>query len=605
MRPQASRSILMLTIGAVLTTCVPSSDVHAIGRRRRPRAPTPIPAPAPPPVPMDDAVVVRHTLMDDLTLGDTVHVDVEMRNTGTSAWTHPEFKLGSVGDAAGEAARLMAGGDPHRSWLPPGTRVEPGSSHVFTFPLRGATEGAYRPAWRMVHEGVRWFGESASHDVTVRQSVTRLPSRDTIRRFRGDFLAIGEFTRPAFFYPGWSPDERRRFRAEYHARGYTHVPFSPFNSYPMNPDWTYDYRNDVAGFRAILEELLDDGLIPVVFLFAGDYGADQWSIEQVEAYYSRYVPAIADLVGAFVPAWEMNDINAWWGVGVNQTRLVSHLRGLVGPDKLIYVHFTPERWSGRPDFSRTDPNGDQREWWRRTDADGLLYQEHPNRDEDDVIRRTRGIAWRIVHDIGDQRERDFVFFEYARTEALGIRLGTRAMQDPNVIGFCNGGPSSSPNRSPNPNPHGADEIDLSQVTWLHTDVSSWRVTSTVTSVSVTPDEICVNHTAAGLWPFSTDVFPVGPGDPPGGAPIEGNIWIFAQFNGRWYAATWDWLRPGQQCKHETAETLGRDQIRFPPMDASWVPQPGDRVGFMMSTIARTNLRAGEERSNVVQFTWPY
>ncbi len=145
---------------------------------------------------------------------------------------------------------------------------------------------------------------------------------------------------------------------------------------------------------------------------------------------------------------------------------------------------------------------------------------------------------------------------------------------------------------------GGDAIDLSQVTFLHSDVSDWAVTSTVLDTNVETGFVCVYHTAAGQWPFSTSVFDDG-------APIEGNIWIFAEFNGRWYGATWDWLRPGQECKSESADAFGRDQIRIPPMDSSWVPQVGDQIGLMMSTIARTNLRAGEERTNVVLVDWPY
>jgi hypothetical protein len=41
------------------------------------------------------------------------------------------------------------------------------------------------------------------------------------------------------------------------------------------------------------------------------------------------------------------------------------------------------------------------------------------------------------------------------------------------------------------------------------------------------------------------------------------------------------------------------------MDGSWVPQKGDPIGLMMSTIARTDLRAGTERTNVVLIEWPY
>ena len=151
---------------------------------------------------------------------------------------------------------------------------------------------------------------------------------------------------------------------------------------------------------------------------------------------------------------------------------------------------------------------------------------------------------------------------------------------------------------------GGDEIDLSQVTFLHSDVSNWAITSRVTETSVRPDEVCVYHTKAGRWPFSRDVFPPDE-EYPNGAPIAGNIWIFGFINGRWYGATWDWLRPGQECKHESADTFGRDQIRKWPMDASWVPKRGDPIGLMMSTIARTSLRAGTERTNVVLIEWPY
>ena len=152
---------------------------------------------------------------------------------------------------------------------------------------------------------------------------------------------------------------------------------------------------------------------------------------------------------------------------------------------------------------------------------------------------------------------------------------------------------------------GIDDIDPNQIVWLHSDVSNWTVNSMITGIDINESTVCIFHTQAGLWPFSTDVFPVDVGDPPGGAPIEGNIWIMAQFNGVWHAATWDWLRPGQQCKDEGADAFGRDQIRIPPMDASWVPQLGDPTGFMMSTIARTNLRAGEFRTNIVVRPWPY
>lgn len=144
----------------------------------------------------------------------------------------------------------------------------------------------------------------------------------------------------------------------------------------------------------------------------------------------------------------------------------------------------------------------------------------------------------------------------------------------------------------------ADEIEPSTVTWLHTDVSQWPITSQLTAVEIREDTVCLRHTQAGKWPISTEVFPDG-------AEIEGNPWIFALFDDLWHGATWDWMRPGQECKSMTAVEFGRDQIRIPPMDSSWVPAKGDELGFMVSTIARTSLRVGEERSNIKLTTWPY
>ena len=149
-----------------------------------------------------------------------------------------------------------------------------------------------------------------------------------------------------------------------------------------------------------------------------------------------------------------------------------------------------------------------------------------------------------------------------------------------------------------PNPHDSD-FNLSEVNWIHTDVTDWEENSRITEVNITSNEVAIYHTMAGLWPVSYSVFDDG-------APIEGNAWIFAFVDGRWHGATWEWLRPGQQNKSVTAWEFGEDQIRRSPLDISWMPRQGDRVGFMMSTIARTNLRASQNyRTQVFMTTWPY
>jgi hypothetical protein len=126
------------------------------------------------------------------------------------------------------------------------------------------------------------------------------------------------------------------------------------------------------------------------------------------------------------------------------------------------------------------------------------------------------------------------------------------------------------------------------VTFLHTDVSDWKITSEITSTSIGPP-LCIEHTKSGRWPVKEGT--------------EGNPWVFAKINGRWYGATYEWLKPGQTCK--SAAT--RDQIgpltKKEPLE-SWKPRSGEVIGLMVSAPARTGQLTVAERSNVVLVRWP-
>ena len=137
---------------------------------------------------------------------------------------------------------------------------------------------------------------------------------------------------------------------------------------------------------------------------------------------------------------------------------------------------------------------------------------------------------------------------------------------------------------------------LSDVEWLHADVSGWRVNSQIEEITIVPDEICIYHTKAGRWPaYHQD-----------GVVAEGNPWVFASVGGRWYAATYEYLKAGQVCKH--IERRGEWGIgahtKKAPLE-SWVPRKGELVGFMVSTPARDSTRTSNERSNIVMVHWPY
>jgi hypothetical protein len=154
--------------------------------------------------------------------------------------------------------------------------------------------------------------------------------------------------------------------------------------------------------------------------------------------------------------------------------------------------------------------------------------------------------------------------------------------------IAQGAPSSGSSAPPPPSSGGSDSIDLNSVTWLHTNVSGWAETSRITSVSVGAPPICIEHTKAGQWPVKDG--------------LEGNPWVFVNQGGRWYAATYEWLAPGQTCKAIHADNIG-SHIGIPPL-SSWRPQSGELVGFMVSARARSGGDTVSERSNVVMVRWP-
>lgn len=88
--------------------------------------------------------------------GETCEVSVTMQNTGSRPWTRAEgFKLGSW--APRDDRRWGVG----RVELEEGERVPPGASKTFRFAVtapEGADAGLF--SWRMVREGVLWFGDS-------------------------------------------------------------------------------------------------------------------------------------------------------------------------------------------------------------------------------------------------------------------------------------------------------------------------------------------------------------------------------------------------------------------------------------------------------------
>jgi hypothetical protein len=134
------------------------------------------------------------------------------------------------------------------------------------------------------------------------------------------------------------------------------------------------------------------------------------------------------------------------------------------------------------------------------------------------------------------------------------------------------------------------------VTWLHTNVSSWPVTANLSSVTFNGGQICMEYNKKNVWPIDT----IGPDN----VEIVANPWIFIHHNGQWYAATWEWLRPGQTCKNMSS--VAGDHIKQSPFNAAsgWTPTSGQTYYMMVSAPARMGPMTVLERSNIVEFVWP-
>lgn len=144
-----------------------------------------------------------------------------------------------------------------------------------------------------------------------------------------------------------------------------------------------------------------------------------------------------------------------------------------------------------------------------------------------------------------------------------------------------------------------DQLDLSTVTIVvgPQNIGTWPATGRVTGTVAQPFELCIDHDKIGTWP-GTVFF-----DDPG-TLTQGNQWMFAFINGRWYGGAGRWSRPGQACKSTSGASDFFGGTFY--MDSagplrSYTPKAGEIIGLMVSTPARfyPSMRTLDERTNVV------
>jgi len=127
------------------------------------------------------------------------------------------------------------------------------------------------------------------------------------------------------------------------------------------------------------------------------------------------------------------------------------------------------------------------------------------------------------------------------------------------------------------------------IKWLHTDVSSWPVTASL-SAKVSGGTIRMPYSKAKVWPAV------------GG--LNANPWAIVNIGGQWYAGTFEYFRYGQDSKPVgVLDGSKGDHFKVSPLN-SWRPRSGERFGIMVSGLARARSRNVKERSNVSMVTWP-
>jgi hypothetical protein len=130
---------------------------------------------------------------------------------------------------------------------------------------------------------------------------------------------------------------------------------------------------------------------------------------------------------------------------------------------------------------------------------------------------------------------------------------------------------------------GVDAIDHKIVKWNGPmNVGPWAITSTLTSVSQTRYQWCMDHTKKFSWPAALE--------PGGGVNVNGNMWAIANIGGTWYAGIIEWLKPGMVCQSlgsggavNVLQAMSTHWF-FSPLKG-YVPKPGETIYVFVSAVA--------------------
>jgi len=116
-------------------------------------------------VPPLAAEFVTQSVPTSMVAGQTYPVSVTMRNTGSTPWTAATaFRLGAQNPTSNQNFSMG------RVFLDEGVSVGSGEEYTFAWMATAPTSpGSYNFEWRMVQDGVAWFGVHSTNTVVTVQ----------------------------------------------------------------------------------------------------------------------------------------------------------------------------------------------------------------------------------------------------------------------------------------------------------------------------------------------------------------------------------------------------------------------------------------------------
>src|SRR5262245_61177327 len=153
------------------------------------RTPVGTTAPTRTPTPVAlSAAFVSQSVPSSMTAGQRYTVSVTMRNTGTTSWTAAAlFRLGAANPYDntrwGMNRVLMGSSD----------NVAPGQQKTFTWTVTApSTAGSYNFQWRMVRDGVAWFGPLSTNVVVAVSGAVVVPNASFVSQTVPTTMTAGQ-----------------------------------------------------------------------------------------------------------------------------------------------------------------------------------------------------------------------------------------------------------------------------------------------------------------------------------------------------------------------------------------------------------------------------